>query len=242
MFGQLGQLASLMKNLPKIREEVDKLQGIISRIVGEGDAGGGMVKAKVNGHMEVLRCEISDELMKLNDREMLEDLLRGALNQAIKKAKQAVAEETGKMAMGLGLPPGMSLPVQNRPLLRADWRKLEWMVAEQSGVIARLCLNLGKLPGIGPKSAERLTHYLLAADRQEVLDLSDALRAIKEQIGRCRQCCNLTESELCSLCRDPKRDASLICVVEQPRDLAALERTASYRGLYHVLHGKSGAS
>ena len=111
-------------------------------------------------------------------------------------------------------------------------------MAEQLGVIARLTQELGKLPGIGPKTAERLTHFLLAADRQQVVDLADALRAIKEQIGRCRQCCNLTEGDLCSLCRDARRDGSVICVVEQPRDLAALERAASYRGLYHVLHGR----
>jgi recombination protein RecR len=111
-------------------------------------------------------------------------------------------------------------------------------VAEQLGVIARLTQELGKLPGIGPKTAERLTHYLLAADRQQVVDLADSLRAIKEQIGRCRQCCNLTEGELCSLCRDTRRDAAVICVVEQPRDLAALERAATFRGLYHVLHGR----
>jgi recombination protein RecR len=111
-------------------------------------------------------------------------------------------------------------------------------VPEQLGVIAKLSQELGKLPGIGPKSAERLTHYLLAADRQQVIDLAEALRAIKEQIGRCRQCCNLTEGDLCRLCRDSKRDPSLICVVEEPRDLAAMERTATYRGLYHVLHGR----
>jgi len=110
MLGQLGQLASLMKNLPKIREEMDKLQGAIAKITAEGDAGGGMVKCKVNGHMEVLRCDISDELLKLNDREMLEDLVRAAVNQAIKKVKQAVADETGRMATGLGLPASMNLP------------------------------------------------------------------------------------------------------------------------------------
>jgi recombination protein RecR len=109
---------------------------------------------------------------------------------------------------------------------------------EASGVIGRLIEALGKLPGIGPKTAERLTHYLLAASRVEVFALSDALRAIKENIRRCGQCSHLTEGELCSLCADPRRDASVVCVVEQPRDLAALERSASYRGLYHVLHGR----
>jgi recombination protein RecR len=94
------------------------------------------------------------------------------------------------------------------------------------------------LPGIGPKTAERLTHHLLAADRREVLALADALREIKENIRRCRQCFNLTEGELCGLCSDPRRDASLICVVEQPRDLVSLERAGNFRGLYHVLGGR----
>jgi len=95
--------------------------------------------------------------------------------------------------------------------------------------------ELGKLPGIGPKTAERLTHHLLAASRTQVYALADALRAIKDSIRQCRQCCQLTENELCAICADPRRDAALICVVEQQRDLTALERTATYRGLYHVL-------
>jgi recombination protein RecR len=109
---------------------------------------------------------------------------------------------------------------------------------EPAGAIATLMRELGRLPGIGPKTAERLTHHLLAADRAQVLALADALRAIKETIRRCRQCCNLTEGELCELCADPRRDASVLCVVEQPRDLAALERAGNYKGLYHVLHGR----
>jgi len=110
--------------------------------------------------------------------------------------------------------------------------------AETGGAIARLIQEFGKLPGIGPKTAERLTHHLLAAERGQVLALADALRAIKESIHPCRQCYNLTEGDLCNLCADPRRDASLICVVEQPRDLAALERAGTYRGLYHVLQGR----
>lgn len=112
MFEKLGQLAGLVKNLPKMQEEMSKLQGRIALIVADGDAGGGMVKAKVNGQMEVVACVISDELMKLNDKELLEDLVRSAINQAIKKARETVAEETAKMASGLGfgMPPGMQLP------------------------------------------------------------------------------------------------------------------------------------
>jgi recombination protein RecR len=106
------------------------------------------------------------------------------------------------------------------------------------GAIARLTRELNKLPGIGPKSAERLTHYLLAADRRQVADLVDALRSIRDTVHPCRQCFNLTEGDLCSICADPRRDSSLICVVEQPRDLASLERAGAYRGLYHVLQGR----
>lgn len=107
-----------------------------------------------------------------------------------------------------------------------------------NGAIATLARELGRLPGIGPKTAERLTHFLLAADRSQVMTLADALRAIKDQVRRCRQCCSLTEGDLCDLCADPRRDASVVCVVEQPRDLTAIERAGTYRGLYHVLHGR----
>jgi recombination protein RecR len=109
---------------------------------------------------------------------------------------------------------------------------------EPAGAIARLTYHLNKLPGIGAKSAERLTHYLLAAERDQVFALADALRDIKERIRPCRQCFNQTEGDLCGLCADPRREASVICVVEQPRDLASLERSGSYRGLYHVLGGR----
>lgn len=106
------------------------------------------------------------------------------------------------------------------------------------GALGRVMAELGKLPGIGPKTAERLAHHLLAAPRADVLALADALRALKELVKPCQRCCCPAEGELCELCRDPRRDASLICVVEQPRDLSAMERSGSYRGLYHVLHGK----
>jgi recombination protein RecR len=111
-------------------------------------------------------------------------------------------------------------------------------VAEPNGVIGRLIQELGRLPGIGPKTAERLTHHLLAADKSRVLALADAIRQIKETVHLCRQCHNLTEGDLCAICGDARRDPAQICVVEQPRDLMAIERVGAYRGLYHVLHGR----
>lgn len=110
MFKELGQLAGLMRQLPKMKEEMERLQQRLGQVVAEGDAGGGLVKVRVNGRMEVLSCSLSEEALRLNDREMLEDLIRAASNQALERARQQVAEETGKMAAGLGIPPGMGLP------------------------------------------------------------------------------------------------------------------------------------
>jgi DNA-binding YbaB/EbfC family protein len=110
MFKELGQIAGLMKNLPKIREEMSKLQGKMAQITAEGDAGGGMVKVRVNGNMEVVAFSISDEALKGGDKELLEDLATAAVNQAMKKAREQVAAETAKMATELGLPAGMGLP------------------------------------------------------------------------------------------------------------------------------------
>ena len=109
--------------------------------------------------------------------------------------------------------------------------------SEPIGAIGRLMRELGKLPGIGPKSAERLAHHLLAASRGEVMELAEALRAVKEEIHPCKECCNPTDNEQCSICADAQRDAAVLCVVEQPRDVMALERSSTFRGRYHVLHG-----
>lgn len=106
--GQLGQMAGLLKNVSKIKEEMEKFQQRVPQITAEGDAGGGMVKARVNGRMELLSVTLADEALK--DREMLEDLIRAAVNQASERVRQQTAEEYGKMASGLGLPPGMALP------------------------------------------------------------------------------------------------------------------------------------
>ena len=104
--------------------------------------------------------------------------------------------------------------------------------------VANLIDQLARLPGIGRKSAERLTYHLLRVQQAEAIALADAIRQLRENVRYCRQCYNLAEQEMCNICRDPKRDESLLCVVEQPRDLMSLEAAGSYRGLYHVLLGR----
>ena len=110
MFKELGQIFGMARNLPKIKEEMEKLQQRLGQLIAEGDAGAGMVKVKVSGRMEVVSCHLSDEALKPNDREMLEELIRAATNQALQKVRVLVAEETSKMATGLGLPSGMGMP------------------------------------------------------------------------------------------------------------------------------------
>lgn len=111
-------------------------------------------------------------------------------------------------------------------------------MAEASAPIMKLLEELTKLPGIGPKSAERIAHFLLAGDRKVAVLLAEALREVVEKVRPCSECFNLTEGNLCPICRDPRRDAGLICVVESPRDVTLFERAGSFRGLYHVLGGR----
>lgn len=103
--------------------------------------------------------------------------------------------------------------------------------------IQELIDEFTKLPGIGAKSAQRMVFYLLKNPSTESRRLAEAIVQMKEKIGFCRICFNLADQELCDYCRDPRRDASMICVVQEPFDIAALERTREYRGLYHVLGG-----
>lgn len=111
-------------------------------------------------------------------------------------------------------------------------------MTERAEPIERLMAELGKLPGIGVRSAERLAFHLLKADLAEAMALADAIRDVKTMIHPCGRCFNLTDGELCRICADPGRDQTVICVVEQPKDLLALEATGSYRGVYHVLMGQ----
>ena len=107
MFKGMGNLMSLLGNQGKIQEEVQKFQASVGQLTAEADAGAGYVTVKVNGRMEVLSVRISEEAMKLNDREMLEDLVTAATNQALTKVRALLAEESAKMAANIGLPPGM---------------------------------------------------------------------------------------------------------------------------------------
>ncbi|RXR27067.1 recombination protein RecR [Oerskovia turbata] len=105
------------------------------------------------------------------------------------------------------------------------------------GAVQDLIDELGRLPGVGPKSAQRIAFHLLAADAADVRRLADALTEVKLRVRFCEICGNVAESEQCRICRDPRRTAEVICVVEEPKDVVAIERTREFRGKYHVLGG-----
>lgn len=111
-------------------------------------------------------------------------------------------------------------------------------MAEKRGAITRLIDYFADLPSIGRKSAERLAYHVLRMPQAEALAFADAIRAVKENLRPCKTCYNLTEEERCEICTDPRRDHGLLCVVEQVRDLFAIEQAGAYRGLYHVLQGR----
>lgn len=105
------------------------------------------------------------------------------------------------------------------------------------GIVQDLIDELGRLPGIGPKSAQRIAFHLVAADPEDVADLVRVLGEVKAKIRFCERCGNVAEAQVCRICADPRRDPSAICVVEEPKDVAAVERTREFRGTYHVLGG-----
>ncbi len=104
--------------------------------------------------------------------------------------------------------------------------------------VAKLIEEFGRLPGIGPKTASRLTFHLLRASEEQARRLADALLALKEHVRFCTRCYNISTDELCAFCTSTTRDQNVICVVEEPLDVLAIERTGVYRGVYHVLHGR----
>ncbi|MDO5495580.1 MAG: recombination mediator RecR [bacterium] len=111
------------------------------------------------------------------------------------------------------------------------------MTSVYDGALQDLIDELGRLPGVGPKSAQRIAFHVMAAPRDDMERLAGALVAVKQRVNYCETCGNVTESPQCRVCTDPRRDGRVICVVEEPKDIMAIERTREYRGVYHVLGG-----
>ena len=162
---------------------------------------------------------IKPEAVDPNDTETLADLIVAAVRDATNKAQAVAASKLGPLARWAG----------------HGWRTA--FLSMYEGPIQDLIDELGRLPGIGPKSAQRLAFHILAADRDDVLRLADVLKLVKETVKFCEICFNVSEDTRCRVCRDPRRDETTICVVEEAKDVVAVERTREFRGRYYVLGG-----
>ena len=184
----------------------------------EGTAGGGAVTATANGKKEILSLKISPDAVDPEDIETLEDLVMVAVNDAVKKADDMMAEGMSAVTGGINIP-GLI------PNMHAT-------------VIENLIEKFEQLPGIGRKSAERIAFHILEhMSKEDAVSMSNIITEAKEKITLCPVCQNLTDTSPCKICSSPKRDNSVICVVESPEDVSAIEATNEFNGLYHVLHG-----
>jgi recombination protein RecR len=213
----------MMKDLQKMQA---KLQDEIDVLEIEATAGGGMVTVRMNGKKEVLALQVEPEAITPEDPEMLQDLIVAAINEcsASRRAWPAASRS-----------PGCSSPDHSWPWPPPTGK--ESRVSSLAPPIERVIEQLAKLPGVGRKTAQRLAFHLLKAPPEDASALAKAIVDLKERIRFCSTCFNLSEGELCPVCADPRRDPTVLCVVEEPTNVAGIERTGVFRGLYHVLGG-----
>ena len=164
-----------------------------------------------------------------DDLSDLGDMIVAAYRDAKAQADALAAEALGPLAGGLG-GLGGGAPGGRRPSSGSSTPMYE-------GVVQDLIDELGRLPGVGPKSAQRIAFHLLQADPADVRRLADVLVEVKAKVRFCSICFNVSEDEQCRICRDPRRDPAVLCVVEEYKDVVAIERTREFRGRYHVLGG-----
>ena len=209
-------IKQLMKQAQQMQEQ---MQQRLATVKVEGSAGGGMVKAEMSGNKELVAITIDKEAVDPDDVEMLQDLITAAVNDGVHQVKEVAAQKMNQVTGGLRIP------------------GLIGGVAALIEPVARLIEALSRLPGVGPKTAQRLTYHLLRAPEAEARALAAALIAVRDEVVYCESCFNISTGPLCPICADPGRDDRRVCVVEEPLDVLALERTGEFRGRYHVLHG-----
>ena len=216
-----GNIGNMMKQAQQMQANMQRAQAEIATLEVTGESGGGMAKVTMTGKHEVRRVSLDPSIVSSDDKDMLEDLVAAAINDAVQKVERVTQE---KMAERDG-----------RHAAAARHEDAVLMIYPPS--LVRLIEALRCLPGVGPKSAQRMAFHLLEKDRNGAGLLSDALQKAVEGVGRCKRCRMFAEGELCPICSTASRDQSLLCVVESPADVAAIEQSGSYRGTYFVLMG-----
>ena len=219
--GMPGNMNNLMKQAQKMQRQMEENQKALEEKEFTATAGGGAVEVTISGKREVTKVKLDEEVVDPDDIEMLEDLIVAATNEALRKVEEESAAVMSKLTGGLGgLGGGHSV-----------------LMEYYSTHINKLIEQLSHLPGIEPKSAQRLAFHIMNMPKDQVGQLASSITEAREKVCYCKNCCTLTDQELCPICSNPKRDAGTIMVVENTRDLAAYEKTGKYNGVYHVLHG-----
>lgn len=209
-----------MKQAQQMQEKMQKMQEEIAQLEVTGESGAGLVKVTINGAHNCRRVEIDPSLLE-DDKEMLEDLVAAAFNDAARRIEETQKEKMASVSAGMQLP-----PLQDAVLMQT------------SPLLTQLMEALRCLPGVGPKSAQRMAFTLLQRDRSGGMRLAQALTRAMSEIGHCADCRTFTEQEVCNICSNPRRQENgQICVVESPADIYAIEQTGQYSGRYFVLMG-----
>src|SRR3954468_16847148 len=219
-------MANLQRMAQQMQQEMLRIQGELETTLVDGTAGGGVVSVTVTGKQELVSVTIDPSAVDPEDVEMLQDLVVSAVNDALRASQEVAAEKMAAVTGGLKIP-GLGGAGEVHRLVTSA-------VIEP---VARLIESFARLPGIGPKTAQRLTYHLLRAPDAEARALARALIAVRDEVVFCDRCFNISDAPLCPICRDPARDDGRLCIVEEPLDVLAIERTGEFRGRYHVLHG-----
>ena len=224
-FGGGGfDMNALLQQAQQMQERLEDAQAQLADTTVEGSVGGGAVSVTVNGVGELVGVAIREGGFDGGSADDLADL--GDLIVAAYRDAKGRADALGQQGPR---PPGR-WHARPRRLGSLDTSMYE-------GVIQDLIDELGRLPGVGPKSAQRIAFHLLQADPVDVRRLADVLVEVKARVKFCTTCFNVSEDDQCRICRDPRRDPSVLCVVEEYKDVVAIERTREFKGRYHVLGG-----
>ena len=219
--GGQPNMQQMLKQAQKMQQQIAAAQAELAEAELTGTAGGGLVTVTVTGAGEFKAVKIDPKAVDPDDVETLEDLVLAAIHNAAEAARRADRAEDG---------PGHRLAsaASACPVSEA---------AMYEGAIQDLIDELGRLPGVGPKSAQRSRSTSCRPIPPTSTGWPRALRKVKELVRFCTTCFNVAESEQCRICRDPRRTDEVLCVVEEPKDVVAIERTGEFRGRYHVLGG-----
>ena len=216
-------MSALLAQAQQVQQQLMEAQEPLANAEVHGQAGGGLVQVTMKGSGEVVGVAIDPKVVDPDDVETLQDLIVGAITDASKQVTILAQDRLGPLAGGMG---ELGIP----GLLSSDPSMFE-------GPVQDLIDELGKLPGIGPKSAQRIAFHLLSVEPPDIDRLTAVLGKVRDGVKFCAVCGNVSDDDRCRICSDPRRDASLVCVVEEPKDVQAVERTREFRGRYHVLGG-----